>query len=46
VKPLLSIDGLHVTFPGPRGPLRVLDGIDLDVREGEVLGIVGESGSG
>lgn len=44
--PLLSIQGLHVTFPGPRGPVRVLDGVDLDVGAGEVLGIVGESGSG
>ncbi len=44
--PLLTIDALHVSFPGANGPVRVLDGVDLAVREREVLGIVGESGSG
>ncbi|NLS75254.1 ABC transporter ATP-binding protein [Bradyrhizobium brasilense] len=28
------------------GAIRAVDGIDLDIREGETLGIVGESGSG
>jgi oligopeptide/dipeptide ABC transporter ATP-binding protein len=39
---LLSIRGLCIGF----GPLAVLDGLDLDIAEGEALGIVGESGSG
>ncbi|RWK63381.1 ABC transporter ATP-binding protein [Mesorhizobium sp.] len=30
----------------PVGAVRAVDGIDLDIREGETLGIVGESGSG
>src|SRR6185369_15774406 len=29
-----------------RGTLRAVDAVDLDVEEGEVLGVVGESGSG
>ncbi len=44
--PLLSVAGLHATFPGAHGPAAVVDGVDLTVAAGEVLGIVGESGSG
>jgi dipeptide transport system ATP-binding protein len=44
--PLVEIRNLTVDFPTVRGRLRAVDGIDLDVKEGEVLGIVGESGSG
>ncbi|WP_144183697.1 ABC transporter ATP-binding protein [Elioraea rosea] len=45
-EPVLSIRSLAVTFPGADAPLRAVRGVDLDVHEGEVLGIVGESGSG
>jgi polar amino acid transport system ATP-binding protein len=40
--PLVRIRGLRKNF----GPHRVLDGIDLDVREGEVTVLLGPSGSG
>jgi polar amino acid transport system ATP-binding protein len=40
--PLLRIRGLRKAF----GPHRVLDGIDLDVYEGEVVVLLGPSGAG
>jgi oligopeptide/dipeptide ABC transporter ATP-binding protein len=44
---LLEIRGLHVYFPARRGETaRAVDGVDLDVRRGEVLALVGESGCG
>lgn len=45
---VLSARGLSVTFRG-RGrqkPARAVDGVDLEVRRGEILAIVGESGCG
>ncbi len=47
--PLLELRGLEVRFPPRRrgsGPARAVDGVDLDVRRGEVLALVGESGCG
>ncbi len=43
---LLEIRGLQTHFKTPRGIARAVDGVDLTVREGEVLGVVGESGCG
>jgi oligopeptide/dipeptide ABC transporter ATP-binding protein len=44
--PLLQIRGLRTHFFSESGVARAVDGVDLDIREGEVLGLVGESGSG
>ena len=44
--PLLKIRNLHTYFFLDEGVLKAVDGIDLDLREGETLGIVGESGCG
>jgi oligopeptide/dipeptide ABC transporter ATP-binding protein len=43
---LLEIDALRVEFPGEDGPLVAVKGVDLEVEQGEVVGLVGESGSG
>jgi len=44
--PLVAIRNLVVTYPTPRGELKAVDGVNLDVFRGETLGIVGESGCG
>jgi peptide/nickel transport system ATP-binding protein len=44
---LLETRGLHVRFPARAGEVaRAVDGVDLVVRRGEVLALVGESGCG
>ncbi len=42
----LSIAGLTVEFPTPRGVVHALTDVTLDVGCGEFLGVVGESGCG
>ncbi len=44
--PLLSVEGVSVDLPTPRGALRAVDGVDLSLAPGSTLGIVGESGCG
>lgn len=41
---LLRVRGLEFTYPAARSP--ALCGVDLDIRAGEVIAIVGENGSG
>ncbi len=43
---LLEIRGLRTHLQGPDGVARAVEGVDLDVGEGEAVGVVGESGSG
>lgn len=43
---LLAARAVTKTFTTAEGPKAVLDGIDLDVRAGEILALLGKSGSG
>jgi peptide/nickel transport system ATP-binding protein len=43
---LLEIKDLHVSFPLDEGTVRAVEGVNLTIRRGEVLGVVGESGCG
>ena len=43
---LLDVAGLGVEFATDDGIAQVLDGVDLDIGSGEVVGLVGESGCG
>jgi peptide/nickel transport system ATP-binding protein len=52
-QPLLQVSGLKVHFPVRRGVLqrvaghvKAVDGVSLDIRTGETLALVGESGCG
>lgn len=42
VSPLLMMKGMTKRFPG----VLALDGVDLDLYEGEILGLIGENGAG
>jgi peptide/nickel transport system ATP-binding protein len=44
--PLLSLRNLKTYFYTYRGIVKAIDGIDLDVCDGEILGLVGETGCG
>ena len=44
--PLLQVEHLGVTFFTPRGTVRAVRDASLEVRRGEVMGVVGESGCG
>ena len=43
---LLTVRNLRVNFYTYRGVVKALDGIDLEIVQGETLGLVGETGSG
>ncbi len=42
----LSIDNVSKVYNTPRGPYTVLDGVNLEVAEGEFICIIGHSGCG
>jgi NitT/TauT family transport system ATP-binding protein len=44
---IIEVVGVEKTFPSPKGgELRVLDGITMDIHEGEIVALLGRSGSG
>jgi oligopeptide/dipeptide ABC transporter ATP-binding protein len=54
-EPILAVSGLEMQFPvagrslfpgGNRAMVRAVDGVDLEIRRGATLGLVGESGCG
>ncbi|HET8600597.1 MAG TPA: dipeptide/oligopeptide/nickel ABC transporter permease/ATP-binding protein [Segeticoccus sp.] len=45
-EPLLSVRDLRIGFAGRHRGVDIVDGVSFDVRPGEVVGIVGESGCG
>ncbi|MFZ3324078.1 MAG: ABC transporter ATP-binding protein [Usitatibacter sp.] len=44
--PLLQVRNLRVEFNTRRGTLTAIDDVSFDIAQGEVLGVVGESGAG
>ena len=44
--PFVDVRNLHVNFTGGRKPVPAINGVDLQVRRGEVVALIGESGSG
>jgi ABC-type dipeptide/oligopeptide/nickel transport system ATPase component len=44
--PLLELDRLSVTVPGPAAPVPVVREVSFTVATGEMVGLVGESGAG
>ena len=45
-EPMVSLKDLSVTFTGGRKPVHAVSGVSLDVQRGEVVALIGESGSG
>ncbi|WP_055669594.1 ABC transporter ATP-binding protein [Desnuesiella massiliensis] len=43
---LIQVKNLKKYFKTPKGLLHAVDGIDFDIKKGETLGVVGESGCG
>ena len=46
IQPVLSLRGVTRTYVTDAGQLPVLKGVDLDVMPGEIVGLIGPSGSG
>ena len=44
--PVLVIDDLRIEFPAYRSTVKALNGVSLHVNPGEIVGVIGESGSG
>ncbi|MFC6786493.1 ABC transporter ATP-binding protein [Halobaculum halobium] len=45
-EPLLTVENLKTQFFTEEGTVRAVDGVNFEVNEGELVGLVGESGAG
>ncbi|MFD7160585.1 dipeptide/oligopeptide/nickel ABC transporter permease/ATP-binding protein [Kribbella sp. NPDC059898] len=45
-EPILRVQDLTISFPKRHDGVNVVDGVSFDVRPGEVVGLIGESGCG
>ena len=45
-KPLLDVKGLKTYFFTEDGVVQAINGVDFQIKQGEIMGLVGESGSG
>ncbi len=43
---IIRLDAVELTLPSTAGPVHILRGLDLDIRRGETVSVVGPSGSG
>ena len=46
MEPLLQVKNLSTEFKTPNGPVRPIEDVSFSVNQGEMLGVVGESGCG
>lgn len=42
----LTLTDLSIEFPTPKGPFRALDGVNLNISDGEFVSLIGHSGCG
>ena len=45
-EPILKLEAVRLTLKSLAGPVNILNGIELVIRQGEAIGLVGPSGSG
>ena len=45
-EPMVSLRDLSVSFSGGRKPVQAVSGVSLEIQRGEVVALIGESGSG
>ena len=43
---ILTITGLSIHYPTSTGIVKAVDGVSFDIKRGQTLGVIGESGCG